>query len=134
MEKKNRNKLGLKILLSNGSFPEDNYSPDRSQLWEKLYNEQLVMNEKQIAKLEDFGRNRKRLTASELKNESFQVICELGSGSGGVVKKVRHISTDLIIARKIIHLEIKQEIRRNIMRELKTLQECKSPYIVGFYG
>lgn len=35
---------------------------------------------------------------------------------------------------KLIHLEIKPAIRNQIIRELKVLHECNSPYIVGFYG
>ena len=31
-------------------------------------------------------------------------------------------------------LDIKPAIRNQIMRELKVLHECNSPYIVGFYG
>ena len=35
---------------------------------------------------------------------------------------------------QLIHLEIKPAIRNQIIRELKVLHECNSPYIVGFYG
>ena len=38
------------------------------------------------------------------------------------------------MARKLIRLEIKPAIRNQIMRELKVLHQCSSPYIVGFYG
>ncbi len=31
-------------------------------------------------------------------------------------------------------LDIKPAVRNQIMRELKVLHECNSPYIVGFYG
>lgn len=31
-------------------------------------------------------------------------------------------------------MEIKPAIRNQIIRELKVLHECNSPYIVGFYG
>ncbi|KAK2174983.1 hypothetical protein NP493_762g00028 [Ridgeia piscesae] len=34
----------------------------------------------------------------------------------------------------LIHLEIKPAVRNQIIRELKVLHECNSPYIVGFYG
>ena len=34
----------------------------------------------------------------------------------------------------MIHLEIKPQLRKAIMRELEILHECNSPYIVGFYG
>lgn len=35
---------------------------------------------------------------------------------------------------QLIHLEIKPAVRNQIIRELKVLHECNSPYIVGFYG
>lgn len=35
---------------------------------------------------------------------------------------------------QLIHLEIKPAIRNQIIRELKVLHDCNSPYIVGFYG
>ncbi len=59
---------------------------------------------------------------------------ELGSGNGGVVLKVRHRKTVTVMAKKLIHLEVKPAIRNQIIRELKVLHECNSPYIVGFYG
>ena len=34
----------------------------------------------------------------------------------------------------MIHLEVKPAVRNQILRELKVLHECNSPYIVGFYG
>lgn len=35
---------------------------------------------------------------------------------------------------QMIMLDIKPAVRNQIMRELKVLHECNSPYIVGFYG
>ena len=35
---------------------------------------------------------------------------------------------------QLIHLEIKPAARNQILRELKVLHKCNSPYIVGFYG
>ena len=40
----------------------------------------------------------------------------------------------LFIFLQLIHLEIKPAVRNQIIRELKVLHECNSPYIVGFYG
>lgn len=48
--------------------------------------------------------------------------------------KVRHKSTGLIMARKLIHLEVKPAIKKQIIRELKVLHECNFAHIVGFYG
>ena len=35
---------------------------------------------------------------------------------------------------QLIHLEVKPSIRNQIIKELKILHNCNSPYIVGFYG
>lgn len=69
----------------------------------------------------------------EIGDEDLEKLGELGSGSGGVVEKVRHIPTRLIMARKLIRLELKPAVKKQIIRELKVLHECKSPHIVGFY-
>uniref|UniRef100_A0A2I3TGU0 mitogen-activated protein kinase kinase n=1 Tax=Pan troglodytes TaxID=9598 RepID=A0A2I3TGU0_PANTR len=70
----------------------------------------------------------------ELKDDDFERISELDAGNGGVVTKVQHRPSGLIMARKLIHLEIKPAIRNQIIREQQVLHECNSPYIVGFYG
>lgn len=70
----------------------------------------------------------------EMKEQQFVRIAELGFGNGGVVLKVEHKPTGIIMARKMIMLDIKPLVRNQIMRELKVLHECNSPYIVGFYG
>ena len=38
------------------------------------------------------------------------------------------------MAKKMIHLEVKPAIKKQIITELRILHECNSPYIVGFYG
>lgn len=40
----------------------------------------------------------------------------------------------MIMAKKMIHLEVKAAIKKQIITELKVLHECNSPYIVGYYG
>lgn len=70
----------------------------------------------------------------ELSDNDLEKLGELGSGNGGVVMKVRHKPTGLIMARKLIHLEVKPAIKKQIIRELKVLHECNFPHIVGFYG
>jgi mitogen-activated protein kinase kinase 1 len=71
---------------------------------------------------------------TELREEDVEKIVELGYGNGGVVDKVRHIPTGIVMARKLIHLEVKPAVRNQIMRELKVLHDCNSPFIVGFFG
>lgn len=70
----------------------------------------------------------------DLKREDLKEIKQLGSGNGGTVSKVQHIATGTVMARKIIHVEAKKEIRRRIVRELHIMHECNSDYIVNFYG
>ncbi|XP_065187043.1 dual specificity mitogen-activated protein kinase kinase 1-like [Sycon ciliatum] len=74
------------------------------------------------------------LTEENMRPEEFERICELGSGSGGEVVKVRFRPTGMIMARKLIHLEVKQSVRKQIVLELQVLTKCNSPFIVGYYG
>ncbi|KAK5987462.1 Mitogen-activated protein kinase kinae MST7 [Cladobotryum mycophilum] len=70
----------------------------------------------------------------DLRPEELEVIKELGHGNGGTVSKVRHLTTGTVMARKIIHVEAKKEMRRRIVRELQIMHGCHSEYIVTFYG
>lgn len=70
----------------------------------------------------------------DLKAEDLIVLKELGSGNGGTVSKVQHAATKVIMARKIIHVEAKNEVRKRIVRELRIMHDCNSEYIVAFYG
>lgn len=47
---------------------------------------------------------------------------------------VCHRPTEMIMARKVIHVEAKNSVRRQILRELQILHKCNSPFIVSFYG
>jgi len=91
------------------------------------------VDDEQRKRMELFFAQKKQL--GELKSEEdFEKISELGAGNGGVVHCVRHISTGTVIAKKMIHLEVKPAIKKQIITELRILDECNSPYIVGFYG
>uniref|UniRef100_A0A8B9UJ29 Dual specificity mitogen-activated protein kinase kinase 2 n=1 Tax=Anas zonorhyncha TaxID=75864 RepID=A0A8B9UJ29_9AVES len=94
--------------------------------------EELELDEQQKKRLEAFLTQKAKV--GELKDDDFERISELGAGNGGVVTKVQHKPSGLVMARKLIHLEIKPAIRNQIIRELQVLHECNSPYIVGFYG
>lgn len=59
---------------------------------------------------------------------------DLGAGNGGTVSKVRHKTWNIVMARKIIHVEAKKEVRKRIVRELQIMHECNCPNIVSFYG
>uniref|UniRef100_A0A671WWP3 Dual specificity mitogen-activated protein kinase kinase 2 n=1 Tax=Sparus aurata TaxID=8175 RepID=A0A671WWP3_SPAAU len=94
--------------------------------------EELDLDEQQKKRLEAFLTQKAKV--GEMRDDDFQRICELGAGNGGVVNKECHKPSGTIMARKLIHLEIKPAIRNQIIRELQVLHECNSPYIVGFYG
>ena len=91
------------------------------------------VHDKQRERLEDFIKQKEEI--GDLNNDNdFEELTELGAGNGGVVHCVKHKSTGMIMAKKMIRLEVKQAIRKQIMTELKFLHQCNSPYIVGFYG
>lgn len=94
--------------------------------------DELDLDSLQRERLEAFIAEKRKI--GELNAEDFDKLAELGAGNGGVVTKVLHKPSGLIMARKLIHLEIKPSIRNQIIRELKVLHDCNSPYIVGFYG
>ncbi|ESO06319.1 hypothetical protein HELRODRAFT_155691 [Helobdella robusta] len=93
---------------------------------------ELDMDDEQRSRLKKFLTQKQKV--GELNVEDFDKISELGSGNGGVVWRVKHRPSDLTMARKLIHLEIKPAVRNQIIRELMVLHECNSPYIVGYYG
>ncbi|CAG8503533.1 7928_t:CDS:2 [Paraglomus occultum] len=70
----------------------------------------------------------------DLRSEDLILLRELGSGNGGTVSQVKHVTTQTIMAKKIIHIEAKPQVRKQILRELTILHECNSKYIVSFYG
>jgi len=91
------------------------------------------VDDKQRERLEYFIKRKKEL--GDLGgDEDFEKLSELGAGNGGVVHCVKHKPTGMIMAKKMIHLEVKPAIRKQIVTELKILHDCNSPYIVGFYG
>lgn len=116
---------------TNSSSPRKQNKPKNVDgLTENL--DQLKMDDKALKRIEDFLSQKEKI--GELSEEDLEKLGELGSGNGGVVMKVRHIPTQLIMARKLIHLEVKPAIKKQIIRELKILHECNFPHIVGFYG
>ncbi|OXA46371.1 dual specificity mitogen-activated protein kinase kinase dSOR1 isoform X1 [Folsomia candida] len=98
----------------------------------------LELDEQQRQRMKSFLSQKQKV--GELCEDDFEKIGELGAGNGGVVTKVLHKLSGLIMARKVfeqklmIHLEVKPAVKKQIIRELKILHECNSPFIVGFYG
>lgn len=60
---------------------------------------ELDLDEQQRKRLEAFLTQKAQV--GELKDEDFDPICELGAGNGGVVNKVRHKPSSLVMARKV---------------------------------
>ncbi|EIW81215.1 kinase [Coniophora puteana RWD-64-598 SS2] len=73
-------------------------------------------------------------TRYDLRNEDLKDLQELGQGNGGSVKKVEHIPTKTIMAKKIVLIDAKPSVRKQILRELHIMHDCHSPYIISFYG
>ncbi|KAJ8501915.1 hypothetical protein ONZ51_g325 [Trametes cubensis] len=70
----------------------------------------------------------------DLRNEDLKDIRELGQGNGGSVKKVEHLPTGTIMAKKIVLIDAKPSVRKQILRELQIMHDCHSDYIISFYG
>jgi len=63
----------------------------------------------------------------------LQVIKLLGHGAGGTVQKALHVPSKRVVALKVITLDVKESIRKQIILELKTLYRNQSEYIVSLY-
>lgn len=69
-----------------------------------------------------------------IKLDDLLTLKKLGSGNSGTVTKVLHLPSKKTMARKVIHMETKQAVLKQIVRELRIMHECDSPSIIGFYG
>ena len=97
--------------------------------------ETLKIDDDQKKRLDEFIKQKQKVGLMEnAQKTDFKKIGELGAGNGGVVHLVEHKASKILMARKLIHLEVKQAIQNQIIRELKVLHDCSSPYIVGYYG
>ncbi|XP_020287898.1 dual specificity mitogen-activated protein kinase kinase 1 [Pseudomyrmex gracilis] len=128
-----------KTVTSLSTYSEPSVIPDDAKtklgidaIQEELEELEMTMDEEQRKRLENFLVQKDKV--GELCDEDFEKLGELGAGNGGVVMKVRHKKYGLIMARKLIHLEVKPAIKKQIIRELKVLHECNFAHIVGFYG
>ena len=91
------------------------------------------VDEAQRQRLESFLKLKHDLGEPKPEDE-YEKLTELGSGNGGVVDCVKHKPTGVIMARKMIMMDVKPAIRKQIITELKILHKCNSPYIVGYFG
>lgn len=70
----------------------------------------------------------------DFNDSMFTVEKELGHGNGGSVELVTHNQTKKKMARKLIHLDINEEVYRKILLELNILKDCNHSRVVAFYG
>lgn len=73
-------------------------------------------------------------TSLQLNDKDLLTLKNLGSGNSGSVSKILHIPTERTMAKKITHIDLKSVVQTQIIRELRILHECRSPYIIEFYG
>ncbi|KAF3990582.1 hypothetical protein FT663_01657 [Candidozyma haemuli var. vulneris] len=66
--------------------------------------------------------------------DELQFLEELGRGNYGIVSKVLHKPTGVLMAMKEVRLELEENKFTQILMELEVLHKCNSPYIVDFYG
>ncbi|KAL0058864.1 MAP kinase kinase (MEK) [Marasmius tenuissimus] len=77
---------------------------------------------------------RRRILESLPKPEELKNIAELGMGNGGSVMKVEHVPSGIIMAKKVVLIDAKPSVRKQILRELHIMHLCDSPHIVSSYG
>ncbi|KAJ3772681.1 Pkinase-domain-containing protein [Lentinula raphanica] len=77
---------------------------------------------------------RRTLLNGPLKQEDLRNLAELGQGNGGSVMKVEHIPTGIIMAKKIVLIDAKPSVRKQILREIHITHSCNSPFIVSSFG
>ncbi|KAF8333560.1 kinase [Cantharellus anzutake] len=70
----------------------------------------------------------------DLRQDDLRTIGELGQGNGGTVTKVEHIPTHKIMAKKVVLIDAKPVVRKQILRELQIMHHCNSKYIISFHG
>jgi len=70
----------------------------------------------------------------DLKNSDLKKLSELGQGNGGSVVKVEHIPSGTIMAMKIVLIDAKSSVQKQILRELQIMHDCHSEYIVSCFG
>ncbi|KAJ7269128.1 Pkinase-domain-containing protein [Mycena rebaudengoi] len=76
----------------------------------------------------------------EFENKDFTSLQELGSGHGGrtSVMKVKHVGTGTIMAKKVVlvgpRFDVRRTQRQQILRELQIISHCNSPFIISSYG
>ncbi|KAJ1914936.1 Protein kinase C signaling pathway involved MAPKK protein [Mycoemilia scoparia] len=66
--------------------------------------------------------------------ENIEVVERIGEGAVGTVHRVKYLPTSKTMARKSVAVYPDDKNHRQLVRELAFLKQCKSKYIVSFYG
>ncbi|OBA22165.1 Pkinase-domain-containing protein [Metschnikowia bicuspidata var. bicuspidata NRRL YB-4993] len=74
------------------------------------------------------------LGSLNLRDEDLVHLKDLGLGNSGVVLKVLHVPLQKTMARKVVLVDSKLAVQTQIIRELRIMHECRSPYIIEFYA
>ncbi|KAH7718656.1 MAPK proteinK protein [Aphelenchoides avenae] len=131
MNKRNRLNLSLPP-TGNEVQRQEEPAENEPVLDDQLERLTLTLPQPQVERIPEWILQKQRI--AELNEEVLERLCELGYGNSGVVHKMRHRDTDIVLARKLVHLEVKPSTRNQILREVDVLHKFNSPYIVGFYG
>lgn len=81
--------------------------------------EELELDEQQRKRLEAFLTQKQKV--GELKDDDFEKISELGAGNGGVVFKVSHKPSGLIMARKVSASK-PRDLEQSLLSRLSEIQ------------
>ncbi|KAK9697572.1 hypothetical protein RND81_08G046300 [Saponaria officinalis] len=65
--------------------------------------------------------------------EDLETVKVIGKGSGGVVQLVRHKWVGKLFALKVIQMNLQEEVRKQIVQELKINQSSQCPHVVICY-
>uniref|UniRef100_A0AC34F5J1 Protein kinase domain-containing protein n=1 Tax=Panagrolaimus sp. ES5 TaxID=591445 RepID=A0AC34F5J1_9BILA len=126
MASKNRNRLNLSIPPV---VAEEGNKDDSDDLTEKCDDEGVSeLSGDQIKALQTFLTQKEQLfERGELCEDELERVSELGHGNGGVVHKMKHKKSGLVMARKLVHLEVKPSVRNQILKELEILHKYVKP-------
>ncbi|KAL5078038.1 hypothetical protein RYX36_017022, partial [Vicia faba] len=61
--------------------------------------------------------------------DDLETVKVIGKGSGGVVQLVRHKWVGKLFALKVIQMNIQEDIRKQIVQELKINQASQCPHV-----
>ncbi|VDD97338.1 unnamed protein product [Enterobius vermicularis] len=136
MLSRRRNKLNLSLprTVQEHENQEEEEAEEASSVAIEEELKRLGLTEPQKQRMQEWIKERNLVPTDALNEQKLDKICDLGHGNGGVVHKVIYKPTKVIMARKLVHLEVKASIKTRILKELDVLRRCNSPYIVGFYG